>query len=76
MRTLSIDSKKFKKINNLDQFFPIDNNGHISFQQFINRADFWMATGSGKTLVIIKLVEILKKSTLTLGKYQERTFLY
>lgn len=27
--------------------------------KFINRASFWMATGSGKTIVMIKLIEIL-----------------
>ncbi len=29
------------------------------YQDFINRMSFWMATGSGKTLVIIKIIEIL-----------------
>jgi len=33
--------------------------GKISYDQFINRACFWMATGSGKTLVLVKLIEIL-----------------
>jgi len=32
----------------------------VSYQNFINRMSFWMATGSGKTLVIVKLIEILK----------------
>lgn len=31
----------------------------ISYAHFINRMGFWMATGSGKTLVIVKLIEIL-----------------
>jgi type III restriction enzyme len=31
----------------------------INYVQFINRMAFWMATGSGKTLVIVKLIEIL-----------------
>lgn len=30
-----------------------------SYEPFINRMSFWMATGSGKTLVIVKLVEML-----------------
>jgi superfamily II DNA or RNA helicase len=34
-------------------------NGKISFKHFMNRASFWMATGSGKTLVMIKLIEVL-----------------
>lgn len=29
------------------------------YEPFINRMSFWMATGSGKTLVIVKLVELL-----------------
>ena len=31
----------------------------LPYEQFINSVCFWMATGSGKTLVIVKLVEIL-----------------
>ena len=31
----------------------------IPFLHFINRMSFWMATGSGKTLVIVKLLELL-----------------
>jgi type III restriction enzyme len=40
-------------------YFPLENQ-KISFKYFINRAGFWMATGSGKTLIIVKLIEILK----------------
>ena len=31
----------------------------IDYKTFVNRAGFWMATGSGKTLVIVKLIELL-----------------
>ena len=31
----------------------------INYKNFVNRASFWMATGSGKTLVIVKLIELL-----------------
>lgn len=31
----------------------------IPFTEFINRASYWMATASGKTLIIVKLIEIL-----------------
>ena len=31
----------------------------IPFNQICNRMSFWMATGSGKTLVIVKLIDIL-----------------
>ena len=41
-------------------YYPLENQ-KISFKHFINRAGFWMATGSGKTLVIVKLIEILKE---------------
>jgi len=33
----------------------------IPFAHFINRMSFWMATGSGKTLIIVKLLELLGK---------------
>jgi type III restriction enzyme len=33
----------------------------IEFKELVNRCSFWMATGSGKSLVMIKLVEILYK---------------
>jgi type III restriction enzyme len=32
----------------------------LPFVQFINRMSFWMATASGKTLVIVKLLELLR----------------
>lgn len=41
----------------LSQFFPAGT--RISFETFLNRAAFWMATGSGKTLVMIKLLAVL-----------------
>lgn len=33
----------------------------IPYAHFINRMSFWMATGSGKTLIIVKLIELLGK---------------
>ncbi|MEM4396132.1 MAG: DEAD/DEAH box helicase family protein [Candidatus Woesearchaeota archaeon] len=58
---LNINPKKTKgKIFNIiREYFPLENNT-IKFTNFINRCAFWMATGSGKTLVIVKLIEILK----------------
>jgi type III restriction enzyme len=35
--------------------------GKIAYEAFINRMGFWMATGSGKTLVIVKLIELLAR---------------
>jgi len=33
----------------------------LPYEHFINRMGFWMATGSGKTLVIVKLIELLAR---------------
>jgi len=33
----------------------------LTVGKLLNRASFWMATGSGKSIVMIKLIEILKK---------------
>ncbi|MCQ2703437.1 DEAD/DEAH box helicase family protein [Helicobacter pylori] len=48
-----------KKLNPLlKSHFRVENHC-VSFENFINRLAFYMATGSGKTIVIIKLVELL-----------------
>ncbi len=48
-----------KKLNPLlKSYFKVEN-GCVRFENFINRLAFYMATGSGKTIVIIKLVELL-----------------
>ncbi|MFP6038364.1 DEAD/DEAH box helicase family protein [Helicobacter pylori] len=48
-----------KKLNPLlKSHFKVENNC-VKFENFINRLAFYMATGSGKTIVIIKLVELL-----------------
>ncbi|WP_305868450.1 DEAD/DEAH box helicase family protein [Helicobacter pylori] len=48
-----------KKLNDLlKNSFKVENNC-VKFENFINRLAFYMATGSGKTIVIIKLVELL-----------------
>ena len=41
----------------------------ISYDQFINRGSFWMATGSGKTLVLVEPIEVLGVN------FSERKFL-
>ncbi|HOF45129.1 MAG TPA: DEAD/DEAH box helicase family protein [Candidatus Pacearchaeota archaeon] len=43
--------------NFLINYFPVG--PRIPFEAFINRAAFWMATASGKTLVMIKLLAVL-----------------
>jgi len=54
---LSKVKRKMSEI--LQNYYSVDSE-IIRFENFINRATFWMATGSGKTLIIVKLVEILK----------------
>lgn len=48
-----------KKLNHLLKAYFKVKNQRVSFENFINRLAFYMATGSGKTIVIIKLVELL-----------------
>jgi len=50
--------KGYKNFEVLSNYYPVQDD-KIDFKNFINRASFWMATGSGKTLVIIKLIEAL-----------------
>jgi type III restriction enzyme len=61
-RSVSIKLPKLKrKVSDIvQQYFPLEDD-IVKFENFINRQAFWMATGSGKTLVIVKLIEILKK---------------
>ncbi len=49
-----------KRDNNslLASFYSIADS-KIPYHHFINRMGFWMATGSGKTLVIVKMLELL-----------------
>jgi hypothetical protein len=42
----------------LMEHYPVEN-GRLAFQHLVNRLGFWMATGSGKTLVLIKLLELI-----------------
>jgi len=43
----------------LDHYFDTSND-RLDYENYINRMCFWMATGSGKTLVLVKLIQILK----------------
>lgn len=52
------ESKTVKYLLEYEKDYPIEDD-KISFEYFINRMSFWMATGSGKTLVIVKLLELL-----------------
>jgi hypothetical protein len=42
----------------LGLYYKVEEN-QIPYTEFLNRASLWMATGSGKTLVLIKLIEFL-----------------
>jgi len=52
--------KTAKYLLEYDKDYPVVDS-KIPFAHFINRMSFWMATGSGKTLVIVKLIELLGK---------------
>ncbi len=54
------EGKTAKYLLEYDKDYPVEDN-KISFAHFINRMSFWMATGSGKTLIIVKLIELLGK---------------
>lgn len=63
---ISLDPKtkaKRELISLLDDYYPVagdEKKATLGYEHFSNRMAFWMATGSGKTLVIVKLVELLK----------------
>lgn len=60
--TLNLSLKKAKRpLRELvNEFFPLDEEEPVlDFQHLCNRMGFWMATGSGKTIVLVKLLELL-----------------
>jgi len=63
--SLGIVNKNNKSLFNKlkEYYFIIKENSYekIHFLNFVNRMSFWMATGSGKTVDLIKLIEILDK---------------
>jgi len=56
-QSLAIKEDESANFTFLSQFFPAGT--RIPFEIFLNRAAFWMATGSGKTLVMVKLLAVL-----------------
>ena len=66
--------KAAKWLSAYDDDYPVVN-AKISFKYFINRMGFWMATGSGKTLIIIKLMEMLGRLIAT-GELPQRDILF
>ena len=61
--SLYVSNKKNKSLfNKLSEYYKTETKGKyeiIPFYNFVNRAGFWMATGSGKTVIIVKLIEVL-----------------
>jgi len=55
---IKLDRRKRNIYNLLTEYYPYEDR-KISYEHFINRMCFWMATGSGKTLIIIKLIQFL-----------------
>jgi len=55
---INITNNKRNIYKLLENYYPVENN-KFSYKHFINRMSFWMATGSGKSLVIVKLIEVL-----------------
>jgi len=43
----------------LQDYYEVEDD-KVPYEHFINRMSFWMATGSGKSLVLIKLIEVLR----------------
>ena len=55
------DRKKINPIFNIgERYFELSGE-NIPYFNLINRMGFWMATGSGKTLVIVKMLEHLRR---------------
>ncbi len=59
-KDVSLKYKEEKKHKFIFEYYPLENE-EISFKHLVNRAGFWMATGSGKTLVIVKIIEFLRE---------------
>lgn len=57
LNQLLIDNES-KRFNLMKDFYDVENE-EIEAKNFLNRMAFWMATGSGKSIVIIKLIEYL-----------------
>lgn len=57
--SLKLEKRKRNIYSLLTDYYPQEDS-KISYQHLINRMSFWMATGSGKSLVIIKLIQVLK----------------
>jgi len=72
--SIKLSKLKRKVADIIQQYYPVEDNV-ISFENFTNRAAFWMATGSGKSLVLIKLIETLKK-LIDFGEISKKDVLF
>ena len=54
-------SDRSDKLFSIARYYYEEEDKRIPFFNFTNRMGFWMATGSGKSLVIVKLIETLYK---------------
>jgi len=57
-RCFSYNNQESKAYEILSEYFEEEKNCLPAYH-FINRMSFWMATGSGKSIVLIKLIELL-----------------
>jgi len=73
-KSLDISLGKNKFTDLLREFFNV-NEGRIPFSEIANRMSFWMATGSGKTVVIVKLIEVLHR-LMDMGLIPKREILF
>jgi len=55
-----ISMLKNNRFDFLSNYYNLSDNNILNGYQLFNRMCFWMATGSGKTIVIIKLIETIK----------------
>ncbi len=79
---LDFRNEKGENFSILREYFPIllntegrNDKEYVSFENFVNRMGFWMATASGKSLVIIKLLSIVHKLKKD-GQIPEWDFLF
>lgn len=54
-------AKDYRKFNTFEPYYSQNVKGVIESFNFFNRMCFWMATGSGKTVLLVKMIEIMDK---------------
>ncbi|WP_104761272.1 DEAD/DEAH box helicase family protein [Helicobacter cetorum] len=59
----------------LKEHYHVTQKGCVEFRHLINRLSFWLTTGSGKSVVIIKLVELLDMA-MNLNLIPKKTLLF